>query len=163
MSDPTETRVLAELERRGVAFRREPCAPEHADTAVFCEVHGHSVDIAANALIVATKKEPRRFACCLVLGTRRLDVNGVVKQKLGGKCSFARAEEMKELTGMEVGGVTPFALPEGLPIWVCDAMMDHEEVIVGTGGRTSKLFVAPQALAELPGAEVVPGLSKARE
>lgn len=163
MDDTTERRVLAELERRGVAFRLEACEPEHADTAVFCEVHGHPVDIAANALILATKKEPKRYACCLVLGTRRLDVNGVVKQKLGGKCSFARPEEMKALTGMEVGGVTPFALPEGLPIWVCEAMMDREEVIVGTGGRTSKLFVSPQALAALPGAEIVSGLSQARE
>ena len=162
MDDVTEKRVLVDLERRGVAYRLEPCEPEHADTAIFCEVHGYSVDMAANALIVATKKEPKRYACCLVLGTRRLDVNGVVKQRLGGKCSFAKAEEMKELTGMEVGGVTPFALPEGLPIWVCDAMMSHEEVIVGTGARTSKLFVSPQALADLPGAEVVMGLSKER-
>lgn len=162
MSDTIEETVLKELERRGVDFVLERCEPEHADTAVFCEVHGHSVDIAANALVVSTKKEPRSHACCVVLGTARLDVNGVVKQRLGGKCSFAKAEEMKELTGMEVGGVTPFALPEDLPIWICESMMDRERVIVGTGGRTSKVLVPPQALADLPNAEVVPGLSKPR-
>ena len=162
MDKTTEERVLAELERRGVDFLLERCAPEHADTALFCEVHGYSTEIAANALIVATKKEPKAYACCVVLGSRRLDVNGVVKQRLGGKCSFAKADEMKTLTGMEIGGVTPFALPEGLPIWVCDAMMSTERVIVGTGGRTSKVLVPPQALANLGGAEVVPGLSTPR-
>jgi prolyl-tRNA editing enzyme YbaK/EbsC (Cys-tRNA(Pro) deacylase) len=157
-----EERVLAELERRGVEHELVPCSTEHADTAVFCEVHGYPVSIAANALVVSTKREPQRHACCLVLGDRRLDVNGVVKERLGGRCSFAKPERMRELTGMEVGGVTPFALPADLPIWICDAMMDEERVIVGSGGRTSKLIVSPRALAALPGAEVVPGLSKPR-
>ena len=157
-----EERVLAALERLGIEHRLEACAPEDADTAVFCEKHGHPVENAANALIVSTQKEPRQHVCCIVPGDHRLDVNGTVKRRLGSRCSFAKAEEMKALTGMEVGGVTPFALPEDLPIWVAEALLERPEAIVGTGGRTSKLFVSPQALAELPNAEVVPELSRPR-
>ena len=161
--DDTEAKVLAELERLGIEHRLEPCEPEHADTAVFCEVHGYSVDLAGNAIVVATQKPPKRYACCIVPGTHKLDVNGAVKDKMGARCSFAKPDEMRELTGMEVGGVTPFALPPDLPIWVADALLERPEVIVGTGGRTSKLFIKPRALLQLPNAELVPGLSKPRE
>jgi prolyl-tRNA editing enzyme YbaK/EbsC (Cys-tRNA(Pro) deacylase) len=42
------------------------------------------------------------------------------------KVSFADAEEMMALTGIQVGGVTPLALPSGLPLYVDDRIMSLE-------------------------------------
>ena len=55
---------------------------------------------------------------CVVLAATRLDVNRAVKQKLGARASFAPAESTRELTGMEIGGVTVFGLPSEMSIWV---------------------------------------------
>jgi prolyl-tRNA editing enzyme YbaK/EbsC (Cys-tRNA(Pro) deacylase) len=163
MRETIEERVLAEVARLGFAHEIVRIPPEEADTAVFCERHGHSLDVAANAIVVATRKEPRRFACCVVLGSRRLDANRRVRELLGGdKVSFASAEDMVSATGMEVGGVTPFCLPADLPLFLCSEMLGRERVIVGTGGRTSKLLVDPRLLATLPNAVVVEGLSLPR-
>jgi len=97
-----------------------------------------------------------------VLATRRLDVNRRVRELVGaGRLSFANADEMRELTGMEVGGVTPFSLPPDLPLYLDGAMMDLPWVLVGTGGRTSKLRLSPQVLADLPQARVIADLSLA--
>ena len=76
------------------------------------------------------------------------------------RASFASAEEVIELTGMMIGGVTPFALPDDLPVYVDRRVMDLESVIVGSGSRSSKILVSPEALARLPSAQVVEGLSK---
>ena len=76
------------------------------------------------------------------------------------RASFASAEEVIELTGMMIGGVTPFALPEDLPVYVDRRVMELESVIVGSGSRSSKILVPPEALERLPSAEVVEGLSK---
>ena len=57
--------------------------------------------------------------------------------------SFATAEEMKELTGMEVGGVTVFALPGTLPIYVDERIMELDWVILGGGGRDIKIKTTP--------------------
>ena len=161
-ADRTEARVLAALEARGVPYERVPCLPELADTAAFCAHYGYDPARSANAIVVATRKEPRRFAVCLVLATTRLDVNRAVRRELGGgRCSFASAADMHEVTGMEVGGVTPFGLPPDLPILIDAAVMAPERVIVGTGGRTSKILVPPSALAALPGARVVADLATA--
>ena len=77
---------------------------------------------------------------------------------MASKASFASAEITVELTGMEIGGVTPFGLTS-LPLWIDGAVMERERVIIGGGSRDRKLLVPPETLAAHPRAEVVPGLA----
>ena len=101
------------------------CDPALADTAAFCAAYGYAMEDSANAIVVVGKSDPPRFALCLVLATTRLDVNKVVRARLGTrKASFAPAETTTALTGMAIGGVTPFAVADTLPIWV-DAAVWH--------------------------------------
>ena len=58
-----------------------------------------------------------------------------------------------------IGGVTVFALPAGLPIYVDDTLMDLPWLILGGGSRASKIRTSPEALRRLPGARVVAGLT----
>ena len=114
--DAAEQATVAAVERLGVPFDVLPCDPAHADTAAFCAAYGYPPERAANTIVVASKKEPKQYAACVVLATTRLDVNHAVRDLLGAaKCSFASAEEMRALTGMTVGGVTAFGLPDGPP------------------------------------------------
>ena len=84
-----------------------------------------------------------------------------MRKKLGArKVSFASAEETRELTGMEIGGVTPLSLPGDLPLWIDADVMRRDHVILGGGNRGSKLKVVPELLGRVPGAEIVDGLAK---
>jgi len=162
LPDP-ESAVLAALDALGAEYERLPCEPELADTAAFCEHYGEPLDHAANTIVVASKKTPRKFAACVVLATRKLDVNRRLRALVGaGRLSFARPEHMRELTGMQVGGVTPFSLPAGLPLYLDGAMMGLPWVIVGTGGRISKLRIDPRLFLRLPTAEVIEDLAAPR-
>jgi prolyl-tRNA editing enzyme YbaK/EbsC (Cys-tRNA(Pro) deacylase) len=153
--------VIATAEATGHAYEIVPCDPALADTAAFCEAYGYRLDESANAIVVVGKSDPRVYAACLVLANTRLDDNGVVRRKFGvKKASFASPEETIEITGMQIGGVTPYGLPAGLPIWIDSRIMDLEKVIVGGGSRERKLLVPPESLAALPGAEVVEDLAK---
>jgi prolyl-tRNA editing enzyme YbaK/EbsC (Cys-tRNA(Pro) deacylase) len=157
VSDDVERRVIAVLDRLGVPYEVQPIDPDFADTAAYCERYGVSPDHAANTIIVVSKKEPRRYAACVVTATTRLDVNRAVRRLLdASKVSFASAEETRALTGMQIGGVTVFALPPELPIYIDDRVMALEWAILGSGGRASKIRVAPEALRRLPGAQIVP-------
>jgi prolyl-tRNA editing enzyme YbaK/EbsC (Cys-tRNA(Pro) deacylase) len=152
--------VLAAANATGHGFTVVPCDPDLADTAAFCEAYGYRPEQSANAIIVVGKSEPRTYACCLVLATTRLDVNGVVRRRLGArKASFASADETIDLTGMQIGGVTPFGLPESLPLWIDAAVMGVDDVIVGGGTRDRKLLIPPAALAALTNAEVIDDLA----
>jgi prolyl-tRNA editing enzyme YbaK/EbsC (Cys-tRNA(Pro) deacylase) len=75
------------------------------------------------------------------------------------RLSFATAEETRALTGMMIGGVTVFALPPELPIYVDETLFECERIILGGGSRSTKVLVAPEVLKRLAGATVVPGLS----
>jgi len=148
----------------GVDHEIVPCDPALADTAAFCEAYGYSPDDSANTIIVVGKGEVPRPVACIVLASSRLDVNGVVRRRLEvRKASFASADETMQLTGMEIGGVTAFALPEDLPIWIDAAVMARQRIILGGGSRSIKVLTPPSTLALLDGATVVDDLARPRE
>lgn len=155
-----EQRVVQALDAIGVPYELMEIDPAFADTAACCEKYGLPLDSAGNTIVVASKKEPRRFGACVVKATTRLDVNRAVRALLGvSKVSFATAEETKTLTGMMLGGVTVFALPPDLPIYVDDKLMARDWVILGSGSRSSKIKISPEVFRRLPNATIVPGLA----
>ncbi len=159
-----ERRVVEVLGRLGVPYEREPIDPDYADTGPYCERYGVPLAHAANTIIVASKKEPRQYAACVVKATTRLDVNHAVRRLMGAsKLSFASAEETRAVTGMVtcmlIGGVTVFALPPGIPVYVDDKLMAMEWIILGSGSRSSKIRTSPDVLARLPNAQIVSGLA----
>jgi prolyl-tRNA editing enzyme YbaK/EbsC (Cys-tRNA(Pro) deacylase) len=157
--DPTEARVraaVADLDGVDVI----DIDPALADTAQFCATYGYSMDESANAILVIGKSDPPVYAVGVVLATTRLDVNKSVRRRLGTrKASFAPPDATRELTGMEIGGVTPFALPDGLPLWIDSRVMDRPRVVVGGGSRACKVVGPPAMLLSVPGAEVVDDLA----
>ena len=159
-----QEQVVDHLRQMGVDHEIVPCDPALADTAAFCEAYGYSPDDSANTIIVVGKGETPQCVACVVLASTRLDVNGLVRRRLGvRKASFASAEETMKLTGMEIGGVTAFALPEGLPIWIDAAVMARERIILGGGSRSIKVLTPPSTLAMLDGSTVIDELARPRE
>ena len=154
--------VQQQLDQLGVEYEIFPCDPALADTANFCAAYGFRPEESANTIVVVGKSDPPVYAACVVLSTTRLDVNRVVRQRFGTrKASFAPAEETRSITGMEIGGVTVFGLPPGLPVWIDARVMECERIVLGGGSRSTKVLAPPRILLQLPGAEVVEGLASA--
>lgn len=136
------------------------CNPEYADTQDFCDHYGYSVEESANVLLIASKRGEPKFAACVVLATCRLDVNKTARKKLGAsRISFANPEKTRELTGMELGGVTPFGMPDNVPVWIDSQVMKCTQVILGGGNRSSKIILDPAMLLKIPNVDVVDGLA----
>ena len=160
MTDLTQ-RIINCLDATGVAYQITECDPDLADTAVYCKQYDLDPKFAANAILVKGKAGGERLYClCVLLATHRLNTNHTVRKKLGArKVSFAPAKETREMTGTEIGGVTPFGLPDDLPVWVDAAVMDAEYVVLGGGNRHSKIQVDPRIFLTIPGVEVVAELA----
>ena len=139
-----------------------PCDPALADTAAFCAAYGFAMEDSANTIVVVGKSEPPLYAACVVLATHRLNVNRTVRNRLGTrKASFASPDETRALTGHEIGGVTAFGLPPGLPLWVDAAVMARDRIVLGGGSRSWKVLAPPSILLTVMGVEVVEGLANA--
>ena len=54
------------------------------------------------------------------------------------RASFATADEMMALTGMQVWWGNAVALPESLPLYVDSRIVELDWVILGGGGRDTK-------------------------
>jgi prolyl-tRNA editing enzyme YbaK/EbsC (Cys-tRNA(Pro) deacylase) len=161
--DTDRSRLEAWLAGHG-EYELFACDPALADTAAFCAAYGFAPEDAANTIIVAGKSDPPPYAACIVLATHRLDVNRTIRDRLGTRrASFASAEETRALTGQEIGGVTAFGLPDGLPIWVDAAVMERARIVLGGGSRSWKVIAPPSILLTLPGVAVVEGLARPAE
>lgn len=159
-AEALERRVREALAALGVPYELIAIDPAFADTAVFCERYGIPLENSANTIVVASKKEPRQYAACVVKATTRLDVNHAVRRLMGvSRLSFATAEETRALTGMLIGGVTLFALPPDLPVYADEALMDLPWVILGGGSRSLKVRTTPEVFRRVASASVVPGLA----
>ena len=157
--DEIEAQVRSAADATGVPYELVACDPALADTAAFCEAYGYAMDDSANCVVVKGKSDPPVFAACIVLATTRLDVNGLVRKRLGTrKASFAGGDEVEALTGMTIGGITPFGLPEGIPLWVDARVMERERIVLGGGSRACKI-VGPPALLAAVGGEAVDDLA----
>ncbi len=147
-----ERHVLTAVEATGEPFEVIEIDPELADTAAFCQHYGYPPETSGNCILVASKDDPPVVAACLALATTKLDVNKRVRKLLGvRKLSFAPAEVTREVTGMAIGGVTPFGLPQDLALYLDARIGELDRIIVGGGSRSLKLAVPPAALLAVGG------------
>ncbi len=160
MIDDLRAEVIEALDAAGADYTTMDCDPDLADTAAFCEHYGIPPDQSANAIILASKRPEGVHAMFLVLATTRLDVNRMGRDLMGvKKVSFAPPEVSADVTGMVMGGVTPFGRPDELPLFVDEAVLHHPWVVVGGGTRDMKVKVDPEIFRRLPNTSVVEGLA----
>ncbi len=161
MVDKQAIRLVQSLDALGVDYELLECDPQLADTETYCKNYGCALKDCANTIVVKSKTGEAKFAACVVLATTRLDVNNVVRKKLGSrKASFASAEETQEMTGMAIGGVTPIGLPLTIPLWVDQAVMGRKSIVLGGSSRSLKLKVSPDLFLQTPNTEIVEQLAR---
>ncbi|GMQ93804.1 MAG: YbaK/EbsC family protein [Acidimicrobiia bacterium] len=152
--------VTRALEDAEAEFSLMDCDPEFADTTQFCDHYGIPPNQSANAIVLVSKRPSGVHAMFLVLATTRLNVNRMGKELMEAKkVSFASSEVTSHVTGMVVGGVTPFGRPQDLPLFVDAAVMTPEWVIVGGGSRDMKIKVNPEVFERLAGTRIIESLA----
>ena len=117
------------------------------------EVSSATVDLAAQAIGC----EPGRIAKSLsisvndapmvlvVMGTARLD-NRKFKDSFHAKARFIKPEDLEAQVGHPMGGVCPFALPEGVAVYLDESLRHYDPVYPAAGAPNN---AAKLSLAEL--------------
>ena len=141
-----------------------PCDPDRADTAAFCETYGYALDDSANTIVVAGKSSPPMYAACVVLATTRLDVNRVVRRRLGvSKASFASADADPRAHRDGHRWRDRVRTARRLADLGGRAVMTRERIVLGGGSRRCKVVASPSILRALAGVEIVEGLATPAE
>ena len=96
-----------------------------------------------------------RFAMVLIAGPDQVSWR-TLRQYLGqSRLTMASEDEVLAITGYPIGAVSPFGLPQPLPVYVDDSVTAEAEISIGSGWRgTTIILRSADLLAALPGAEI---------
>lgn len=95
-------------------------------------------------------KLPGGTAVLVTMGTARLH-NQKFKAAFHVKPKMLSAEETLAATGFEVGGVCPFALPQGVAVYLDESLRKYETVYPAAGTRDSAVKVEVSQFAAYTG------------
>lgn len=144
-------RVRAFLEANGlhegfVEFEQSTKTAQMAADAMGCEL-GQIV----KSLVFVVDETP---VLALVAGDRRGDTAAIAALVGGSAARFADAETVRSATGYAIGGVSPFDLPAGLPVFVDDSLGRFEVVYPAGGTPSTMVRMTHSQLLDLVGGRV---------
>jgi len=122
-----------------------------ATVALAAEAHG--VEPGRIAKTLAFRLNDGRVIILVARGDARID-NRKFKNALG-RGKMLPPEDVAELTGHPIGGVSPFGLAQPLPIYLDKSLQDFDEVLPAAGAIHSAVRISPTQLATVTGGEWV--------
>ena len=105
----------------------------------------------AKSLSIMTKEGP---LVLVVMGTARLD-NRKFKDTFHQKASFIPGDTLEDLVGHPQGGVCPFALPEGVPVYLDASLRAFDPVYPAAGAPNNAVELHLDELERLTGGQWV--------
>lgn len=114
---------------------------------------GCSVGEIAKSILMLVGKQP---VIVIASGDTRVR-SGRLKQAAGltGKVTLPDADEVRRYTGYAPGGVSPFLLPEKLPVFLDQSLQRYELIYPAAATDSSAVALSFSLLEELTGGQIV--------
>ncbi len=89
-----------------------------------------------------------RVVLVVAAGDERID-NRKFKDTFQTKAKMLSPEEVEPLTGNAAGGVSPFALPEGVELYLDESLRRFDPVYPAGGSSSSAVRLSPEEMEEV--------------
>ena len=142
-----ENKVTAYFKEKGFDLTPVFTGENTATVALAAQVLGVEEGRIAKSLGLRLKD---RDIVLVVCGHSRID-NRKYKDTFGCKAKMMTQGETPELTGHPVGGVCPFALPEGVEVYLDVSLKQYDIVYPAAGTRDSAVRIETQRFPEYTG------------
>ncbi len=86
------------------------------------------------------------FGLVLAPGDRKVDMKRVARAFSVKQALMADQATAERMTGYHVGGISPFATRQPLPVLMDEPLLAYEKVMINAGRRGSMLLLAPTAV-----------------
>ena len=90
-------------------------------------------------------KQENEIVLIVTAGDCKID-NAKYKQRFGNKAKMLTADEVLQTTGFAIGGVCPFAVPEGVKIYLDVSLKRFATVFPACGSSNSAIELTPEEL-----------------
>lgn len=92
-----------------------------------------------------------KYAMVLIAGPGQVSWRALRNHFHRSRLTIASADEVKEVTGYEIGAVSPFGLPNPLPILVDESVLSQPAVSLGSGVRGTAILITKENLLKTLG------------
>ncbi len=115
------------------------------------DVRGTELKQGAKALICKTEKG---FIQAVISAAKELDLGKLEKLLEAKKVELASADDVKKISGLNVGAVPPFGNLFGLKMYVDKSLMSNKEIAFNAGSHTKSIKMKSNDLVKLTGAKI---------
>ena len=116
------------------------------DTTATVELAAQAVGVESARIAKTLSFQGKDSAIIIVMAGDAKLYNGAYKAQFGLKAKMLTPEEALEKTGHPVGGVCPFALPEGIPVYLDVSLQRFDTVFPACGSSHNAIELTPQEL-----------------
>ncbi|MEM7116332.1 MAG: YbaK/EbsC family protein [Chloroflexota bacterium] len=96
------------------------------------------------------------FVMVLMAGPKQIPWKPLRRYLGQSRVTTASKEELKTVTGYEIGAVAPFGLPQPMRILIDESVLAEEDISLGSGQRGTAVMMKTAVLRQaLPSAEIV--------
>jgi Cys-tRNA(Pro) deacylase len=134
------TPVGRELRARNIPFRefRHPGPVHSLEQAA--EERGQRPEQVIRSILFRLAQD--EYAMVLVAGPRQVDWKALRRLLGQSRLTTASAEEVRAVTGYEIGAVSPFGLPRPIRVLLDETITRESEVSIGSGERGATIILA---------------------
>ncbi len=151
MAEP-ETPVGRELSQRGIFVREfRHLGPVLTLEQAAAERGQRPEQVVRSLLFRLAQGE---YLMALVAGPRQVDWKALRRVVGQSRLTTASADEVRSVTGYEIGAVSPFALPQPVRVLLDESVLRETEVSIGSGERGTTVILATADLLRALGDDV---------
>jgi Ala-tRNA(Pro) deacylase len=115
------------------------------------EIRGSKLEQGAKAMLLKTKD---KYILAILGAHLKLDLKKI-KHLLNEKVSFASPEEVKELTGCEIGSVPPFSFDDRVILLIDESITKVDEIAFNAARLDASIFLDSRDYLDITKAKIV--------
>ena len=146
------TRAIQYLKRKDVPFDVVKYEHEEKGAAFAARVTGFPLERTVKTLVIDLVG--RNYCLALLPGDRQLDMKQLARVFAVKRAAMAAAATAERLTGYLVGGISPFATKQVLPVVMEKRIRKYAEVLINAGQRGVMIKMAPEDIVKALGCRV---------
>ena len=139
MSAEPQTPVGLALAALGVSLREFRHAGPVTSLAQAAEERGQRPSQVVRSILFRLAAD--EYAMVLVAGPQQVDWKALRRHMGQSRLTTASADEVREVTGYEIGAVSPFGLPRPVRVLLDESVLGEEEVSIGSGERGTTVIL----------------------
>jgi Cys-tRNA(Pro)/Cys-tRNA(Cys) deacylase len=147
------TRAIRFLKEQGVSFEVAEYNDLEKGALFAAKAIGMPVEKTIKTLVVELSK--KSYLVALMPGNKTISLKKLARIRGTKRAAMANANTAERLSGYTVGGISPFAMKQRLPVTMDAGLLSFDKVAINGGKRGVMLIMRPSDILKATDAEPI--------